>query len=338
MSILFVGIDLAKNVFAVHGVNPAGKPELVRPAVARAKLHELIAGLAPCTIAMEACSGAHHWARLFVAHGHTVRLIAPKFVAPYRMSGVRGKNDAADAAAICEAVQRPTMRFVPVKTIDQQARLMVHRARQGFVEARTATINRIRGLLSELGIVLPLKAATVRTQAATSLEDLPGWANTVVGDLLSELHHLDERIKQYDHHITAIAREDDRALALMRLSGVGPTTATALVAMIGNGHEFDCGRQLAAWLGLTPGQYSSGGKTRLGRITKAGDAYLRSLLVLGARAVLAAAKRKSDALSRWAIALEARRGYWKAVVAIAAKNARMAWAMLARGEQFKLPA
>ena len=243
MSILFVGIDLAKSVFAVHGVNPAGKPELVRPALARAKLHELVAGLAPCTIAMEACSGAHHWARLFVAHGHTVRLIAPKFVAPYRMSGVRGKNDAADAAAICEAVQRPTMRFVPVKTIDQQARLMVHRARQGFVEARTATINRIRGLLSELGIVLPLKAATVRTQAASSLEDLPGWANTVVGDLLSELHHLDERIKQYDHHIAAIAREDDRALALMRLSGVCPTTATALVAMIGNGHEFDCGRQ-----------------------------------------------------------------------------------------------
>ena len=215
----------------------------MRPALARAKLHELVAGLAPCTIAMEACSGAHHWARLFVAHGHTVRLIAPKFVAPYRMSGVRGKNDAADAAAICEAVQRPTMRFVPVKTIDQQARLMVHRARQGFVEARTATINRIRGLLSELGIVLPLKAATVRTQAASSLEDLPGWANTVVGDLLSELHHLDERIKQYDHHIAAIAREDDRALALMRLSGVCPTTATALVAMIGNGHEFDCGRQ-----------------------------------------------------------------------------------------------
>jgi transposase len=338
MSILFVGIDLAKNVFAVHGVNSAGKPELVRPAVARAKLHELIAGLAPCTIAMEACSGAHHWARLFVAHGHTVRLIAPKFVAPYRMSGVRGKNDAADAAAICEAVQRPSMRFVPVKTIEQQAGLMVHRARQGFVQARTATINRIRGLLSELGIVLPLKAATVRTQALSSLEDLPGWANTVVGDLLSELHHLDERIKQYDHHIAAIAGEDDRARALMRLSGVGATTATALVAMIGNGHEFDCGRQLAAWLGLTPGQYSSGGKTRLGRITKAGDAYLRSLLVLGARAVLAAAKRKTDALSRWAVALEERRGYWKAVVAIAAKNARMAWAMLARGEQFKLPA
>jgi transposase len=337
MAIVFVGIDLAKNVFAVHGVDEAGKPALVRPSVARAKLHELIAALPPCTVAMEACSGGHHWARLFAAHGHTVRLIAPKFVAPYRMSGVRGKNDAADAAAICEAVQRPAMRFVPVKSVDQQARLMVHRARQGFVEARTATINRLRGLLSELGHVLPLKAATVRQQAGALLEDLPGWANTVIGDLLSELHRLDEGIAQYDRHVEAIAREDDRARLLMRLQGVGPTTATAVVAMIGNGHEFKCGRQFAAWLGLTPGQYSSGGKTRLGRITKAGDAYLRTLLILGARAVLAAAKNKTDAISRWALALEARRGYWKAVVAIAAKNARMAWAMLARGEQFKLP-
>lgn len=338
MAIVHVGIDLAKNVFAVHGTDERGKCALVRPCVARAKLHELIASLPPCTVAMEACSGGHYWARLFAVHGHTVRLIAPKFVAPYRMSGVRGKNDAADAAAICEAVQRPAMRFVPVKSIDQQARLMVHRARQGFVEARTATINRLRGLLSELGIVLPLKAATVRREAGTCLEDLPGWANTVVGDLLSELHRLDERIAQYDAHIQAIAREDERARQLMRLSGVGPTTATAILAMIGNGHEFKCGRQFAAWLGLTPGQYSSGGKTRLGRITKAGDAYLRTMLILGARAVLAAAKNKTDAISRWAVALEQRRGYWKAVVGIAAKNARMCWAMLARGDQFKLPA
>ena len=338
MAIVYVGIDLAKNVFAVHGVDEAGKPELVHPCVPCARLHELIAALPPCTVAMEACSGAHHWARLFAEHGHAVRLIAPKFVAAYRMSGVRGKNDAADAAAICEAVQRPSMRFVPVKSIEQQSQLMVHRARQGYVEARTACINRVRGLLSELGIVLPLKASTVRREAGAALEDLPGWANTVVGDLLSELHRLDERIAQYDRHIQAIAREDERACRLMRLSGVGPTTATALLAMIGNGHEFRCGRQLAAWLGLVPGQYSSGGKTRLGRITKAGDAYLRSMLILGARAVLAAAKGKADGLSRWALALEQRRGYWKAVVAIAAKNARMAWAMLARGEAFKLAA
>ena len=338
MAIVFVGIDLAKNVFAVHGVNDAGKPELVRPAVARGKLRELIAALPPCTIGMEACSGAHHWARELEVLGHTVRLMAPKFVAPYRMSGKRGKNDAADAAAICEAVQRPNMRFVPPKSMEQQGRLMVHRARQGFVEARTATLNRIRGLLAELGVVLPLKAATVRREAAAALEDLPGWANTVVGDLLSEVARLDERIAQYDRHIAQMARQDDRVRRLMQLPGVGETTATALVAMIGNARDFDSGRQLSAWLGLVPGQYSSGGKTRLGRITKAGDAYLRSLLVMGARAVLNAAKGKPDSLSRWAVQLEQRRGYWRAIVAIAAKNARMAWAVLSRGERFVMPA
>ena len=341
MAILYLGIDLAKNVFAVHGVNAGGKPELVRPKVARAKLHELVASLPPCTIGMEACSGAHHWARLFAQHGHTVRLIAPKFVTPYRMSGKRGKNDAADAAAICEAVQRPNMRFVPVKTEQQQAELCVHRARQAFVDARTATINRIRGLLSEFGIVLPQKAEVVRREAPAHLEALPGDANLVIGDLLSELHRLDERVAAYDTHVSRIARADERARRLMQLPGVGPTTASALVAMIGNGHEFSHGRQLAAWIGLVPGQYSSGGKARLGHITKAGDGYLRSLLVMGARAVLNAAKSntsKTDSVSRWATALEARRGYWRTVVALAAKNARMAWAMLRRGESFVLPA
>jgi transposase len=338
MAIVFVGIDLAKSVFAVHGVNEAGKAELVRSAVPRGKLLELIAALPPCVIGMEACTGAHHWARLFMAQGHTVRLMAPKFVAPYRLSGKRGKNDAADAAAICEAVQRPNMRFVPVKSVEQQARLMVHRARQGFVEQRTATLNRIRGLLSELGIVLPLKASSVRREAAAQLEELPGQANLVIGDLLSEVHRLDERIEQYDRQIAQMARQDERARQLMQLSGIGETTATALVAMIGNGHEFKNGRQLSAWLGLVPGQYSSGGKTRLGRITKAGDAYLRSLLVLGARSLLNAAKGKSDSVSRWAVELAERRGYWRAIIAIAAKNARMAWAVLSRGERFVMPA
>lgn len=338
MAILYVGIDLAKNVFALHAVDEAGHPVLVRPSVPRTKLMDLVASLPACTIGMEACSGAHHWARQFIALGHKVRLIAPKFVAPYRLSGKRGKNDAADAAAICEALQRPQMRFVPLKSAVQQAQLTVHRARQGLVEARTATLNRIRGLLSEFGVVLPLKAATVRRQATAVLEDLPGQANWVIGDLLSEVHHLDERIAQYDRLIVQMAGEDARAQQLMRLSGVGETTATALVATIGNGHEFKGGRQLAAWLGLVPGQYSSGGKARLGRITKAGDAYLRSLLVMGARALLNAAKGKTDSVSRWAIALAERRGYWRAVVAIAAKNARMAWAVLDRGEQFRMPA
>jgi transposase len=263
--------------------------------------------------------------------------MAPKFVVPYRLSGKRGKNDAADAAAICEAVSRPNMRFVPVKSIDQQCELLVHRARQGFIQQRTATLNRIRGLLSELGIVLPLKAATVRREALLQLEDLPGWCNTVIGDLLSEVSRLDERIAQYDRHIEAIVRTSTPAKQLMQLPGVGPTTASALVAMIGRGHEFKCGRQLSAWLGLVPGQYSSGGKQRLGHITKAGDPYLRMLLVLGARSVLNAAATKSDATSRWAVQLAERVGYWKAVVAIAAKNARLCWAVLQRGESFKMP-
>jgi transposase len=308
MAIVTLGIDLAKNVFALHGVDATGRAALVRPSVARGKLLELVAALPPCLIGMEACSGAHHWARLFTAHGHTVRLMAPKFVTPYRLSGKKGKNDAADAAAICEAVTRPSMRFVPPKSLQQQSQLLVHRARQGFVQQRTATINRIRGLLS------------------------------VVGDLLSEVGRLDERIAQYDRHIEQIAKESTPARQLMRLPGVGATTATALVAMVGRGHEFKCGRQLAAWLGLVPGQYSSGGKQRLGRITKAGDPYLRMLLILGARSVLQGAKNRSDAVSRWAVQLAARVGYWKAIVAIAAKNARMCWAVLHRGDQFRLPA
>ena len=207
MAIIAVGIDLAKNVFAVHGVTEAGTAQLRQPKVARTKLNGLIASVPPCTIGIEACSGAHYWARQFQAHGHTVRLIAPKLVTPYRMSGKRGKNDAADAAAICEAVQRPNMRFVPIKSEEQQARLMVHRARQGFVEQRTATPNRIRGLLSELGIVLSLEAEVVRREARNHLEDLPGYANIVIGDLLSEVSHLDERIKQYDVHIRAMAKD-----------------------------------------------------------------------------------------------------------------------------------
>jgi transposase len=243
MAIVTVGIDLAKNVFAVHGVNESGKPELVRLEMLRAKLLELIAHLPPCLIGMEACSGAHQWAREFGQFGHTIRLLmAPKFVAPYRMSGKSGKNDAADAAAIAEAVTRPNMRFVPVKSIEQQSRLFVHCARQGYVEQRTALINRIRGLLSELGIVLPLKAATVRRQAHQHLEDLPGWCNTVVGDALNELTRLDERVAQYDKHIAQIAKQDEQSRQLMQLPGIGPTTAGAIVATVGKGHDFSCGQ------------------------------------------------------------------------------------------------
>jgi len=337
MAIVNVGIDLAKNVFALHGVNEIGQTDLRRPSVPRAKLHELVAALPPCTIGMEACSGAHHWARLFVQHGHTVKLMAPKLVTPYRMSGKRGKTDAADAAAICEAVQRPNMRFVPVKTVEQQSRLMVHRTRQGFVEARTAVINRIRGLLAEFGIVLPQKAQVVRFEAARHMDSLPGLGKIVIEDLLAEIRHLDERTKAYDAHVRNMARDCTAAQQLMQIIGIGEVTATAIVAMVGNAREFSSSRQFAAWLGLVPGQYSSGGKTRLGRITKAGDAYLRGLLVMGARAVLNAAGAKDDSVSRWARNIALRRGYWKAVVAVAAKNARLAWAALTKGESFTIP-
>lgn len=337
MAIVTLGIDLAKNVFALHGVGPIGKPELVRPEIRRSRLLELVASLPPCLIGMETCSGAHHWAREFEKLGHTVRLMAPKFVAPYRMAGKRGKNDANDAAAICEAVTRPNMRFVPIKTIDQQAELFVHRARQGYIEERTALINRLRGLLSELGIALPLKASLMRRNIHSILEDLPGWCNVVVGDMLVHLADLDERIATYDRHLAKIAKQNDRARLLMKLAGVGPTTASAIVASIGNGHDFKNSRQFCAWLGLTPGQHSSGGKARLGSITKAGDAYLRTLLVMGARSLLMRATNHTDSVSRWAIKLKERRGFGRAVVAIAAKNARMCWAALRLGESFKLP-
>lgn len=335
MSIVTVGIDLAKNIFALHGVDQSGRAVLIKPKVARGQLLEMIAGLPPCLIGMEACTGAHHWARLFRQHGHTVKLMAPKFVAPYRMSGKRGKNDANDAAAIVEAVSRPNMRFVPIKEEQQQSTLCLHRTRQGFIEERTALYNRLRGLIAEFGVVLPQKVERLRREIGPYLEDLPGWANRCVGDMLQHAGTLDTRIDEYDRAISEAAKQDARSRRLMQLPGLGPTTASALVASIGQGHDFNHGRQLAAWIGLVPGQYSSGGKSRLGRITKAGDAYLRSLLVMGARSVLAGLGDKQDSFSRWARNLVERRGYWKAVVAIAAKNARLAWAVLHYGEDFK---
>lgn len=338
MTVVTIGIDLAKNVFAVHGVNQAGKPELVRPDVRRAKLLELIANLPPCLIGIEACSGAHYWAREFERFGHTVRIMAPKFVAPYRMGGKHGKNDAADAMAICEAVARPNMRFVPIKTIEQQGKLFIHRAHQGYVAERTALINRIRGLLSEVGVVLPQAFKAFHKGALEVLEDLPGYCNQVIGDLMSELSHMQDRIARSERQIQLLAKEDEQAQRLMQLRGVGPSTATAIVASIGNGHEFKNGRQFSAWLGLVPRQNSSGGKARLGSITKAGDNFIRMLLVQGARSVLTNAVNKNDPVSRWALQLKERRGYGRALVAIAAKNARMCWATLRLQDQFKVPA
>ncbi len=327
-----VGIDLAKNVFSVHGIDEAGAVVL-RKTVSRARLAEMVAQWPACVIGLEACSGAHEWARRFQALGHTVRIMAPRFVAPYRKSG---KNDGNDAEAICEAVRRPNMRFVPVKSAEQQALLSLHRVRRGFVEERTATINRIRAVLCEFGVVLPHDARQVRQAATAAAEQLPALARRGVEDLRDHLRVLDERIAAYDKELEHQARGNEAAVRLMGIAGVGALTASATVASVGPAHEFANGRQFAAWLGLTPRQWSTGGKTRLGRITKRGDPYLRNLLVMGARAVLRMASGRTDKMSRWALALKERRGYHRAAVAIAAKNARIMWALLARGGHFRI--
>jgi len=326
-----VGIDLAKNVFSLHGVDAAGKAVL-RRTVRRERLVETVASLSPCLIGMEACSGAHEWGRRFQQQGHTVKLMAPKFVAPYRKSD---KNDGNDAEAVCEAVSRPSMRFVPVKSTEQQALLAVHRVRQGFVVERTALINRLRGLMSEFGVVLALRSVTVRRQAAQAAEQLPELARGAIGDLLEQLRVLDERIAKYDKQIEAQARLSEPARRLMQIRGIGPTTALAIVATVGDAREFKNGRQFAAWIGLVPAQHSTGGKSRLGHISKRGDAYLRNLFVQGARSVLQVAGAHQDRLSRWALELQQRRGYYRALVAIANKNARIAWALLAKKESLR---
>jgi transposase len=327
-----VGIDLAKNVFSLHGVDAAGKTVL-RRTVRRDRLVETVAQLSPCLIGMEACSGAHEWGRRFEQYGHRVKLMAPKFVAPYRKSG---KNDGNDAEAVCEAVSRPSMRFVPVKSAEQQALLALHRVRHGFVVERTAIINRLRGLMAEFGVVLPLRAVTVRRQAAQAAEALPQLARGAIGDLLEQLRALDERIEAYDRQIEQQAKLSEPAQRLMAIRGIGATTALAIVATVGNAREFKNGRQFAAWIGLVPNQYSTGGKSRLGHISKRGDAYLRNLLVQGARSVLHTAAGREDRLSRWVLKLQDRRGYYRTLVAIANKNARIAWALLARDQELAI--
>ena len=327
-----VGIDLAKNVFSVHGVDERGQVVL-RRTLSRGRLVELVASLPPSLIGLEACSGAHEWARRFQAFGHSVRIMAPKFVVPYRQGG---KNDGNDAEAICEAVGRPKTRFVPVKSVEQQAILSVHRARQGFVEERTATLNRMRGLLAEFGEVLPQKVNPLKRGLGAALEHLPLLARRAVEDLRGHVALLESRIAEYDRQLQSMARLDERAKRLTAVTGVGPITALAAIATVGQAHEFRNGRQFAAWLGMVPRQWSTGGKTRLGPITRRGDRYLRTLFILGARAVLQVAAQRKDRLSRWALALKARRGYHKACVAIAAKNARIVWALLAKAEPYRL--
>jgi len=333
--VITIGIDLAKNVFQLHGVDRHGKPSL-RKMVTRAKLLETLANLPPCLIGIEACGGGHHWARKIAELGHTVRMIAPQFVVPYRKSG---KNDANDAEAICEAVTRPNMRFVPIKSQEQQAALTLHRVRESIKVDRTALINRIRGLLQEFGIVLPQGAAKFsrRLLEAITDADMPLDAIAIFAALRGDLLRLDERLAECDQRIAHLAQEET-AQRLAGIPGIGPVTATAVVATVGDANLFRNGRELAAWVGLVPKQSSSGGKTRLGRITKHGDSYLRTLFVQGAMTVIRHVGEKSDPRSQWIRNLVSRRGVQKTAVALAAKMARTAWALMARGESYRVAA
>ncbi|MCB1764021.1 MAG: IS110 family transposase [Gammaproteobacteria bacterium] len=316
-----IGIDIAKNVFLVHGVDEHEKVVL-RKELTRAKVLAYFAQLPSCLIGMEACGGAHYWGRELTKLGHDIRLIAPQFVIPYRKND---KNDGNDAEAICEALGRPSMRFIAIKDEQQQAVMCVHRARSLLIEERTALVNQSRGLLTEYGLVVPLGVGRLRQALPDILEDgengLPMLAREVFADLYERLRMLDQRITKYDRRIAQLAREMEPAKRLMQLDGVGPLTATAIVATAGDAQLFKNGRQFAAWLGMVPRQKSTGGKPRLGRITKRGDVYLRTLLVHGARSVLVRLSQKEDAKSRWAAALVERRGFNKAVVALAAKHA-----------------
>src|SRR5215813_11392146 len=320
--IVAAGVDAAKSTFSVCAVDGARRIAAERT-LNRARLLALFANLAPCTVGLEACSGAHQLARELTAMGHTVRIIAAKFVAPHRTSG---KNDRNDARAIVDALLHPRTRFVPIKSLEQQALLSLQRARHGFVCERTALVNRIRGLLAEFGVTLPKGVERLRKLASAAAEAIPPLAREVIGDLLAHLRVLDERI---------LVRHSEPAQRLDELLGVGPVTALSTVAMIGNGAEFKNGRQFTAWMGLVPRQWSTGGKLRLGHITKTGETYLRMLYVQAARSALLSAHRRRDRLSRWALAVRARRGFGKAVVALAAKLARIAWALLSKGDRFR---
>lgn len=290
---------------------------------------------------MEACSGAHHWARALSKQGHDVRLIAAQFVRPYRKND-KDKNDQNDAEAICEAVGRPNMRFVPIKSVEQQAVLSLHRVRQLRVTERTALVNQIRGLLAEYGIVVAQGIARIRRELPGILEDaengLPDLARELFAELQTKLSDLDQQVSEHDRRIDRLASQSEAAQRLMQLDGIGAMTATAIVASVGNGHCFKNGRQFAAWLGLTPRQHSSGGKTRLGGISKRGDVYLRTLLIHGSRSSLLRTANRHDAKSRWVETIKARRHHNVAACALAAKHARIIWAMLARDQEYRRPA
>lgn len=334
MKITTIGLDLAKNVLQIHGADTRGKA-VVKKGLKRAQVLPYFANLAPCLIGMEACGSAHYWARKLEGLGHTVKLMAPQFVKPYVKTN---KNDAADAEAICEAVTRPTMRFVPIKNGEQQAVLALHRARQGVVKARTAQANQIRGLLAEYGIAIPQGISHIAKHVPEILEDgengLPGVVRPLIDRLGAHLKELDRQVGELEVQIQTWHRANDASRRLAEIPGIGPITASALVASIGDAKSFDNGRQLAAWLGIVPRQNSSGGKQTLLGISKRGDTYLRTLLIHGARAVIRVAERKVNHANSWLAGVMGRRNKNVAAVALANKNARIVWALLARDRRY----
>ena len=322
MTITCMGIDLAKQVFQIHGVNRAEKVQQRRQ-LRRSQMLAYFSKLEPCLIGMEACSGAYYWARELSKFDHDVRLMAPQFVKPYVKSG---KNDANDAEAICEAVSRPTMRFVAIKTVEQQVIQAEHRIRSRLVKSRTALANEIRGFLAEFGIAVSKSIGILRKALPELLEDgengLPGNFRVLLAGLSEELRTLDERIVAFDARIAQAVREDSRIKRLLEIEGIGPITASAIVAAVGDATQFNSGRDMAASFGLTPQQHSSGGKNRLGGISKRGDKYIRMLLIHGARAALNAAKNKEDGRSRWVKNLADRRNKNIATVALVASHCK----------------
>ncbi len=330
MKLSRVGIDLAKNVYQLHGVDRSGKTVWRR----RLKRHQWFKVLldkagSGCVIGMEACAGAHHWARQLQSRGYTVKLIPPQFVKPYVKSN---KNDANDAEAICEAMSRPNMRFVTVKTVEQQDIQATHRIRAELITQRTAKANQIRGLVAEYGLVAPKHLRSLRAAIPCWLEDaengLTGDFRSLLQGVWEDLRALDDRVGEMDQVIKRLAANNEDCVRLQQLRGVGPMISTAMVATVGDARQYHRGRQMAAALGITPKQHSSGGKDRLLGISKRGDVYLRTLMIHGARAVVTRAKHKDDRLSRWVTGIATRRHPNVAAVALANKTARMAWAML----------
>ena len=329
-----IGLDLAKHVFQVHGIDQQGDV-VVRKQLRRGAVVEFFAKLGPCLVGIEACGSAHYWAREIAALGHDVKLMPPAYVKPYVK---RGKNDAADAEAICEAVMRPTMRFVPIKSAQQQASGMVYKVRELLVRQRTQSVNALRSHLAEMGIVAAQGTGKLTELIAVVREAgdarLPEAARLALEDLAGQIEALDARLSRLDDEIVAQVRSSEAGRRLTSIPGVGPITAGALLAMVPDPAGFRSGRHFATWLGLAPRQNSSGGKQRLGRISKQGNRYLRTLLILGAANVLRF-MRKNTAVSAWLAALRQRRPFKVVAVALAHKMARIVWALMAKGGTYR---